>query len=103
MIIRVPPEKFKVGDRVRLLLNRNIFTKGTVGRYSETVYKIESILGLGYELENRDGKVFNWQLKKVDIVQKNITGNIQELQEKNQKHNRLKRKLSAISNMLDEK
>ena len=100
MVIREPPEKFKVGDRVRLLLNRNIFTKNTTSRYSETVYTIESILGLGYELQDRDGKVMGWQLKKVDTVQKNTTGNIQELQEKQRKDNRLKRRLSSIEKLL---
>lgn len=105
--IREKPTQYAVGDRVRLLLNRNVFTKGTLGRYSETVYAIEERVGLGYTLENRNGKVFGWQLKKVDgdVEQAPdlpvVSRPIQVQQAEQVKANRKKRKINQVNNELE--
>ena len=71
--IRQKPMQFQVGDAVRLRKKLNTFEKATAGLFSNTVYKISEIIGLGYHLQNYPEKVFNWQLQKINGMEHPVT------------------------------
>jgi len=62
---------YHVGDKVRILKQKNIFDKG-VPNYSSQVYEISEIDGYKIYLFGKDGKVKKpykfWQLQKIDEV-----------------------------------
>ena len=56
-----------LGDSVRVLLKRTIFTKQTaVPQYSKNVYRVEKRDGNKYRLEGREGRYARWQLLKTE-------------------------------------
>ena len=68
--IREPPTQFKVGDTVRILNKEVTFEKASTGNYSNSIYEISRVDGLGYHvLGHRSAeKLFAWQLQKVERV-----------------------------------
>jgi hypothetical protein len=99
--IREAPTKYEVGDRVRLLIQSKDFEKKSTGRYSNEVYTITAIDGLGYRLDNIDRKVFPFELLKVDTSEEqvNVTTrsspkNIEQQRTTNKKQNTINRRLA---------
>ena len=41
--VRLPPTSFKVGDKVRIKIHKNIFSKGDALTYSKDIYVIDEI------------------------------------------------------------
>lgn len=68
-IARPAPTQYEVGQRVRLLINHNIFNKKSTGRYSVIVHTIIKKQGLGYFLDGIKRKVFGWELLPVEITE----------------------------------
>ena len=66
---------FKVGDKVRVKNESNIFSKGDILKFNKTIYTVESIDGQKIYLRNEEGTVLGQffkphQLVKVDSVEK---------------------------------
>jgi len=66
---------FKVGDKVRVKNESNIFSKGDILKFNKTIYTVESIDGQKIYLRNEEGTVLGkffkpYQLVKVDLVEK---------------------------------
>ncbi len=98
---REAPTKYEIGDRVRLLIQSKDFEKKSTGIYSNQIYNITAIDGLGYRLDGIERKVFGWELKRIDTSDErvNITlrsspKNISEQRANNKRTNTIARRLS---------
>jgi hypothetical protein len=65
-------KSFKLGDQVRILKKKGIFSKG-YDMFSQQIYTIDEIDKLSFKLKNKSGQLLkqwfkNWQLKKVNEV-----------------------------------
>jgi hypothetical protein len=62
-------EKFKIGDRIRILKNKNLFEKGAQ-QYSKSIYEITDIVNQNFEVRNiSNGIIKNvnpWQMLKIN-------------------------------------
>ena len=57
--------KFKIGDKVRYIITKSVFEKGTQPTYSKTIHKVIAILPHSYILDNgKRVKYYNMQLIK---------------------------------------
>lgn len=94
---RQPPTEFSVGDQVRLWLNKDTFEKKSTGLYSTGVYTVEERSGLGYYLEGYTRKVFGWELKRVDTIERKIrtdeANNFPDVRKNNKRDNTIERRL----------
>jgi hypothetical protein len=101
-LVREPPTQYHVGDTVRLLQQPENFTKKSTGQYSNEIYTITSLDGLGYKLNGVSRKIFNFELKRVDISndRRNILtrSNVstQELRKSNKRLNTIQRRLRFL-------
>ena len=86
-IIRPPPEKLKIGSKVRLRKRKGTFDKGG-NNYSSKVFTISSFNGLGYSLVEKTGKYFVYELLVVDENAENVNN---EFRKKNKEKNKAKR------------
>lgn len=86
-----PVDKFKVGDSVRVKNDTNNFSKNSTGLYSNKLYKIISIDGLGFYVNGLDRKLFPVDVKLVKGGKD--LNEIDKLRNKNKKNNSIKRKL----------
>ena len=60
---------YNIGQHVRHILNRSMFSKGTLSKWSKTVHTIVSSTLHSYILEN--GKSYKYyELQPVDVVEK---------------------------------
>ncbi len=89
--IREPIKRLSVGDTVRVLNNASVFNKKHLTRFSQMVYKIEAIDGLGYRLVGLDRKYFDRELMKVSGNSGNVVLNRRGLLSRNRRGNRLER------------
>lgn len=67
-------KEFEIGDKVRILKEKNKFGKGG-DTFSKTIYTIVDIIGFSFIVKNNKGKINkkhykNWQLKKIIDVEK---------------------------------
>lgn len=86
---REPPPQIKVGQLVRVRNINDKFTKTSTGLFSEKVYKVKELDGLGFYVDGLSRKLF---LADVKLV-KSPSGNSGGLREKNKKNNTIKRRL----------
>lgn len=68
-------EDFNVGDKVRILVTKNVFAKGYDPKWSNNVFIIKGLRGFSYELYSEDGllqkKVYKpHELQKVSKISK---------------------------------
>ena len=85
-----------MGDFVRIKSENKTFSKNSTGRYSNKIYRIKEIQGVGMFLEGYNKKVFPADVKKVN--EKDNKENIAEIREKNLKKNKVKRILNKELN-----
>ena len=89
-----PIDKFKVGNFVRVKNINDKFTKNSTGLFSEKVYKIKEIDGLGMLVDGITRKLFPVDVKKV----KGNNENTGDLRKKNKKANRVKKLINRELN-----
>ena len=86
-------QKFNIGDKVRHILNKKQFDKGTLAQFSKMVHKIISQTEHTYTLDN--GNMYKYyELQKVDNVHTIPNTNIEPTREQLKKKNTIKRKLN---------
>jgi hypothetical protein len=88
-----PVDKFNIGDYVRVKNINGIFTKNSTGLFSNKIYKIKEISGLGFYVDGIKRKLFPVDVKRVDGDDKN-NENIEKLRNNNKKNNTIKRRLN---------
>ena len=66
---QVASAKFKIGDRVRVLLRRNTFQKGTEPSWSGTVHRVVGFQNALWYVSDRMTGYKNQELKPVDVVE----------------------------------
>jgi hypothetical protein len=98
---------FNVGEHVRVRINK-LFRKGTEPRYSDEIYKVESILGKRIKLDN--GKIkLESELLKVDKPEEAMiqTNPIEKVNKENRVERRLKKsgvdELNIVGNKRERK
>ena len=87
-----PVDTFKVGDYVRIRNDTKGFTKSSTGIFSEKVYRVKEINGLGIYVDGFKRKLFNADVIKVNAPRDNHE-NVAELRKQNKKNNTIKRRL----------
>ena len=93
----IVPNKFKVGDKIRLKLKKSIFSKGDELTYSPEVFTIESISNGKYKLSN--GSIYSAnKLKKVDdiVIYKPNDNKNEKIHKQTQRMNKNKQILKRI-------
>ena len=99
-------EIFNIGDRVRYIINRETFQKGSIPRWSKTVHTIITSSQHSYILEN--GKSYKYyELQKVNEVRK-IDKQIQQptkeqMKQQRTKERRTKKEGINLSNIIEGK
>jgi hypothetical protein len=94
-------EKFNcsVNDNVRCIVNKELFQKGAIPKWSHKIYTIKEIKGNSYLLDN--GKLYKYyQIMKVDLTDNDERKRIEERQEI-KKQRTIKRRLNKESIDLD--
>ena len=86
-------EKFNIEDKVRHILNKKQFDKGTLAKFSKMAHKIISQTEHTYTLDN--GNMYTYyELQKVDNVHTIPNTNIEPTREELKKKATIKRKLN---------
>lgn len=101
--IRVPPEQLHPGQKVRILLNKKTFEKGSLPKYSTELHTIDSIDGLGYRLNDKRRKFQYWELKLIngDVESRDSLDSLDlESVEKQKKQSRIANKVGVVLNRL---
>jgi len=65
----------RIGDKVRVKNESNIFSKGDILKFNKTIYTVDSVDGQKIYVKNEEGTVLSkffkpYQLVKVDSVEK---------------------------------
>lgn len=74
-------DKLNIGDKVRILLNNDIFNKKYNNKWSGEIYEVKEDIGVGYKLVGKNRKYFRWELLKVgnsNLSKNNISGQLKE-------------------------
>ena len=97
--------KFKVGDRVRYMLNFEQFQKHTLPRWTKTVHKIVEEAGQKYKLENGHWKRYDelQLIKDVYDTSKNLEATREQIQTENKSKRNFKRSGLDLSFILNTK
>lgn len=93
--------KFNIGDKVRILLKKNVFDKG-VQQFSKELYTISEIKNNIYKVDDDKNKTLRRNLReneilKVDDVDKYVKENIDEEQPKKQRSFARKQKIAGVN------
>lgn len=75
--------KISVGDNVRVLVRKNVFTKGYIPTWSDEIYKVKMINSTKAILNDNEGNEFHYrvdELQKISDGQTNINKNVKPSQ-----------------------
>ena len=99
------PKNEEIGRYVRYLLQKSQFQKGTVPRWSKSIYQIKTIEGGGYILENPNTKEelstkkYIWELqflKDKEVININKTNEKKEAEDKVYEQDKLEKKVKRV-------
>ena len=62
------PNKFKAGDKVRIIIHKTAFTKGDLKTYSDDVYVVEKVVGNKVYLLGKDKSYKPYELQKTSSI-----------------------------------
>jgi hypothetical protein len=95
--IIIVPNKFKLNDKVRLKIKKNIFSKGDELTYSKEIFTIDKIDNGKYHLSNGKSYSANKIRKINDIVEYEPTNNNDEVE-----HNIIQKRKKVVKKLVKE-
>ena len=85
-------KQFSTGDTVRCIVNKKVFEKGAVPKWSKKIHQIKGAGGHSYLLDNNKWYKY-YQLQKVELAEEDKSDRLQEM-EKLKKERTIKRRLN---------